>query len=567
MQEGLDWQEILDAIYNGVIAINNEGKLILFNKAAMEMLKVPDTLILGEPIEKILPNTRLTEVLKTGKPEFNQRMQINDRTVLTNRSLITKGQKVVGAVAIFQDISGIESLSKQLESAQEANRELDAMVESLAEGIVVTDGNGIVLRINEAYKRLAGISSEEYTGKHVRTLVDEGYIRGSTSDVAIERKTSFTNIDIRNNKEVLLTSTPIIDDDGRVVKVITVVRDLEDLNSLRKRINNDELIRTQYFEELEQLRRHQSYRAIITKNPIMRERVETALRLSRVDSNVLILGETGVGKELLAQMIHRASKRSRFPFVRVNCAAVPPPLFESELFGYEGGAFTGAAREGRKGLFELAEGGTLFLDEVGELPLSMQPKILRAIQDREIVRVGGKKPIQLNVRILAATNRNLENMVKENQVREDLYYRLNVIPIMLPPLRERPEDIQPLVEAFLERFNQQFGHQKWIHPDVIKKLKNYNWPGNTRELQNLIERLVVSTREDQITAESLQRCFPLKENTKGEKQSCLKAMLENEERRMLEEAWQIAGSTRKVSAMLGISQSAVVKKLNKYGIV
>jgi PAS domain S-box-containing protein len=567
MQEGLDWQEILDAIYNGVIAINSEGRIILFNKAAKEMLKVPDTLILGEPIEKILPNTRLTEVLKTGKSEFNQRMQINDRTVLTNRSLITKGHEVIGAVAIFQDISGIESLSKQLESAQEANRELDAMVESLAEGIVVTDGNGIVLRINEAYKRLAGISSEEYTGKHVRTLVDEGYIRGSTSDVAIERKTTFTNIDIRNNREVLLTSTPIIGDDGRVVKVITVVRDLEDLNSLRNRINNDELIRTQYFEELEQLRRHQSYRAIITKNPVMRERVETALRLSRVDSNVLILGETGVGKELLAQMIHRASKRSRFPFVRVNCAAVPPPLFESELFGYEGGAFTGAAREGRKGLFELAEDGTLFLDEVGELPLSMQPKILRAIQDREIVRVGGKKPIQLNVRILAATNRNLENMVKENQFREDLYYRLNVIPIMLPPLRERLEDIQPLVDAFLERFNQQFGHQKWIHPDVVKKLKNYGWPGNTRELQNLIERLVVSTREDQITVESLQRCFPLKENTKGEKQSCLRAMLENEERRMLEEAWQIAGSTRKVSAMLGISQSAVVKKLNKYNIV
>jgi transcriptional regulator with PAS, ATPase and Fis domain len=339
------------------------------------------------------------------------------------------------------------------------------------------------------------------------------------------------------------------------------------LNTLRDRINNDEIIRKQYFDELEQLRTHQSYRAIITKNAIMRDRVETALQLARVDSTVLILGETGVGKELLAQMIHRASKRSKFPFVRVNCAAIPPLLLEAELFGYESGAFTGASREGRKGLLELAEGGTLFLDEIGELPLAMQPKILRAIQDHEITRVGGKKAILLNVRILAATNRDLDSMVKEKKFREDLYYRLNVVPIVLPPLRERPEDIQPLVDEFLARFNHQFGYQKWIHPDVAKELSSHSWPGNARELQNLIERLVVTTRDDQISVESLRRCFSVHEKLKGDKRSCLKAMLESEERRMLEETWRIAGSTRKVSTLLGISQSAVVKKLNKYGIV
>jgi len=567
MQEDLGWQEILHSIYNGVIAINGEGKIIFCNRAAAELLKVGQTKVIGEPLGEILPNTRLLDVLKSGKPEFNQRMQIHDRVVLSNRSPIMKEDGVVGAIAIFQDISGIEDLCQQLESVQEANRELDAMLESLAEGIVVTDGRGYVTRINEAYKRLTGIASEEYIGKHVHTLINEGYTHGSTSDVAIERKTSFTNIDYRNNRELLLTSTPIFNDDGHIVKVVTVVRDLESLNSLRDRINNDEIIRKQYFDELEELRTHQSYRAIITKNAIMRERVETALRLARVDSIVLILGETGVGKELLAQMIHRASKRSKFPFVRVNCAAIPPFLLEAELFGYESGAFTGAAREGRKGLLELAEGGTLFLDEIGELPLAMQPKILRAIQDREITRVGGKKVILLNVRILAATNRNLDNMVKEKKFREDLYYRLNVVPIVLPPLRERPEDIQPLVDEFLARFNHQFGYQKWIEPDVIKELSSHNWPGNARELQNLIERLVVTTRDDQISMESLRRCFTLNEKQKGDKRSCLKAMLEGEERRMLEETWRIAGSTRKVSTLLGISQSAVVKKLNKYGIV
>src|SRR5208283_935160 len=226
MPEDLDWQEIIDAIYNGVIAINDTGKIILCNKAAREMLNVNNRRIVGESLEKIIPNTRLLEVIKSGRAEFNQRLQINDRLVLTNRSLITKGHVVVGAVAVFQDISGLETLSRQLQSIKEANKELDAMVESLAEGIVVTDGQGIVIRINEAYKKLTGISSEEYIGKHVHTLVTEGYIRGSTSDVAIERKTSFTNIDIRNNRELLLTSTPIFDDTGNVVKVITVVRDL-----------------------------------------------------------------------------------------------------------------------------------------------------------------------------------------------------------------------------------------------------------------------------------------------------------------------------------------------------
>ena len=567
VQEDLDWHEVLNSIYNGVIAINSDGKIVLCNLATAELLKVDNKHIIGKPLGDIIPNTRLLEVLKSGKPEFNQRMQIHDRVVLSNRSPIMKEEVVVGAIAVFQDISGIENLCQQLESMQEANRELDAMLESLAEGIVVTDGRGYVTRINEAYKRLTGIASEEYIGKHVHTLIHEGYTHGSTSDVAIERKTSFTNIDFRNNRELLLTSTPIFDDAGHVVKVVTVVRDLESLNSLRDRINNDEIIRKQYFDELEQLRTHQSYRAIITKNAIMRERVETALQLARVDSTVLILGETGVGKELLAQMIHRASKRSKFPFVRVNCAAIPPLLLEAELFGYESGAFTGASREGRKGLLELAEGGTLFLDEIGELPLAMQPKILRAIQDHEITRVGGKKAILLNVRILAATNRDLDSMVKEKKFREDLYYRLNVVPIVLPPLRERPEDIQPLVDEFLARFNHQFGYQKWIHPDVVKELSSHSWPGNARELQNLIERLVVTTRDDQISAESLRRCFSVHEKLKGDKRSCLKAMLESEERRMLEETWRIAGSTRKVSTLLGISQSAVVKKLNKYGIV
>jgi len=563
----LDWPGIIDAVFNGVVAINREGKIVVCNKAAAAMLNAEENALLGEPIEKVIPNTRLVEVVKSGQEEFNQRMQLNNRVVITHRRPIFREREIVGAIAIFQEVSELEALSAQLDSAWQVNRELDALIESVAEGIVVTDGNGYITRVNDAYRRLAGITDKEYIGKHFKTLLEEGYTHRTTTDVAMDRKAPFTAIDIRNNRELLITSTPVLNSNGDITAVVGVLRDLESLNCLRDQLVQNDYFRQQFYEELNQLRSHESYRAIITRNPRMRERVETALRVARVNSTVLILGETGVGKELLAQMIHRASRRSKHPFIKVDCTTIPSPLMEAELFGYETGSFTGAPKEGRKGLLELAQNGTLFLDEVGDLPYEMQSKILRVIQDRQINRIGGRKTMSLDIRIIAATNRDLEKMVKEKTFREDLFYRLHVVPITLPPLRERPEDVAVLVTDFLERFNREYGYQKWIQPDVVKALAQYAWPGNVRELQNVIERLVVTNRDDCIDVGNLAGCFTGQGNHLGGKNSCLKAMLENEERRLLEESYRIAGSTRKVASLLGISQSTVVKKLNKYGII
>jgi len=397
-------------------------------------------------------------------------------------------------------------------------------------------------------------------------LLKQGYMNKSVTEMVLERRSQVNVMDVRNGKDLLLSGNPIFDKNGNVSFVVTAIRDVSQLNELKVKLAESEQVKDKYFRELERLRSQQPFKKIITNDPEMQKKLEIAYHVADVNTNVLILGETGVGKELIAQLIHRASKRSKQPFIKINCGAIPPNLLESELFGYDSGAFTGALKEGKLGLFELAQGGTIFLDEVGELSLDLQVKILRAIQDKEITKIGGKKPILLDVRIVAATNRELDTMVKEKRFREDLYYRLNVVPILIPPLRERKADILSLVAEFLGKFNRKYGYQKWIHPGVMDAFLEYNWPGNIRELENTIERLVVTCLEDRIEIDSLVGT-PLRsfQSSKIDITS-LQACVESEERRLLAEAYRTTGSTRKAAAILKISQSSMVKKMQKYKI-
>jgi len=302
----------------------------------------------------------------------------------------------------------------------------------------------------------------------------------------------------------------------------------------------------------------------------MKKIIELSTRVARVDSTVLITGESGVGKEIIAKLIHRASKRSSGPLIRINCGAIPENLLESELFGYESGAFTGARKDGKPGMFELAEGGTLFLDEIGEMPFSLQVKLLRVLQEREIVRVGGTKPTKVDVRIVTATNSNLEEMVANGTFREDLYYRLNVVNIAIPPLRERVDDIPHLALHFIKKFNTKYNMNKKMTLEAIDRLCQYSWPGNVRELENLIERLVVMVREEEIGVQHLPDSLQGRtEVDKGNVVSIseivpLKKALEEVEKQLLSKALHKYGSTRKVAKVLGINQSTVVRKANRY---
>ncbi len=305
---------------------------------------------------------------------------------------------------------------------------------------------------------------------------------------------------------------------------------------------------------------------LITYSQKMMGLIDLILRVSRVDSTVLISGESGVGKELLAKLIHDQSSRSLGPFVKINCGAIPENLLESELFGYEGGAFTGASRQGKLGMFELAHGGTLFLDEIGELPLGLQVKLLRAIQEQEFVRVGGVKAKKVDVRFIAATNRELEKMVESGKFREDLYFRLNVIPLLVPPLRERKEDILPLIHHFQAKFTQKFKVSKTFAPEALRLFLNYPWPGNVRELENIVERLfVVSPGEIIYCRHVPEKLLP------GVQRQCvkvtgvmpLKEAVDELQRLLIEEALAMYGNTYKAAEALGVEQSTITRKLAK----
>jgi transcriptional regulator with PAS, ATPase and Fis domain len=298
--------------------------------------------------------------------------------------------------------------------------------------------------------------------------------------------------------------------------------------------------------------------------------LQLAAKIADVDSTVFILGESGVGKEVIARFIHKRSHRDKGPFVKINCGAIPETLLESELFGYETGAFTGAKRQGKPGLIEMANEGTLFLDEIGELPLNLQVKLLQVLQEHRLVRIGGIKPITVNIRVIAATNRDIENMVKKGEFREDLFYRLNVVPITIPPLRERRDDIIPLIYHFLEEYNRKYDKAKKISAEAKDILIKYNWPGNVRELENTVERLVVTVEEDVILPHHLPENLkeiniPLKVvNVDGI--IPLKDAVEMVERQLLHKAVEQCNSTYDIAKILGVNQSTVVRKIQKYGI-
>ena len=303
---------------------------------------------------------------------------------------------------------------------------------------------------------------------------------------------------------------------------------------------------------------------IILNSESMKQVVKLAIKVARVDSSVLITGETGVGKEVLARVVHKHSCRVNGPFIKLNCGAIQAELVESELFGYEAGAFTGARREGKLGLIQLADGGTLFLDEIGDLPLNLQVKFLRVLQEREIQRVGGVETKEVDFRLIAATNKSLQDLVKQKKFREDLFYRLDVVPMTIPPLRERKEDILPLALFFLNKFGQRYGLSMRISPEVIEVLLNNDWPGNVRELENTIERLLVTSDTDVATDHLINKSSNSKDY--GKSRLNLREILDQTEKHFILQAFEQCKTTREMAEVLGISQSTVVKKMRKYDI-
>lgn len=448
---------------------------------------------------------------------------------------------------------------------------LNDIFENNPDGIYITDGNAVGARANKGFERLSGMSLDEWMGKDHHQLEKEGILSISASVRALKEHEVITVLQEYSPSKAVVMNTcyPVFDEQNQPVMTVASIRDLTELNQLKEKLAEEKALRNKIERELEDLKsKVVDDSEMIVHDKHMVDLLYMANKVAKVDSTVLITGETGVGKEEVARYIHQKSPRADEPFIVINCGAIPANLVESELFGYEKGAFTGASSSGKAGLLEVANNGTLFLDEIGELPLNVQVKLLRAIQQKVITRIGGTKNISLNIRIISATNRDLKEMISKNQFREDLYYRLSVIPLEIPPLRMRMNDIIPLADKFLKDLNEMYGYNKSFSSAIYRAICDYQWPGNVRELKNLVERAVVTSENDLITIED----FPIhvsRISTSDEK-VCLKEVLEKIEYGYIVEAYEKFQSVRKAAEHIGMSMPTYVRKkkeyADKYGI-
>jgi PAS domain S-box-containing protein len=563
---------ILESSYNAIIAVDAKGYITNWNPAAARLTGIGHQQARGHFLTDILPKNEMLNVLKTGKSKHGQKVQFAETVAISNRAPIIRRGEIVGAVSVLQDISDLENIAAELKLTRELNKELDAIIDSVYEGLYITDGQANTLRINKAYTRLTGIKADEVIGKNMRELVASGYYSQSVTLLVLEKRKPITILhDIKGRKRCLITGNPIFNEKNEIFRVVTTVRDVTELNRLKQKLERTEKISEKYHLEIEHLRSEQMKATeIIGPGEKMKEVLSLAYQASRGDATILILGETGVGKELVARYIHKNSLRNKAPFIKVNTAAIPENLLESELFGYEKGAFTDAKTTGKPGMFELADTGTIFLDEIGDLPLRLQAKLLRVLQDKEVTRVGGTKIQRLDLRIIAATNRDLGELVKKGTFREDVYYRINVIPLHIPPLRIRPEEVPFLARHFLASFNKKYDRSKALADHTMEALMQYPWPGNVRELKNLIERWVVIGNDDIITQDLFAGLrdghLPHPSAKRSDEEVRLKEALSQLERQLISKALVTRGSTRKAARSLGVSQPTIIRKARKYGI-
>ncbi|WP_260983569.1 sigma-54-dependent Fis family transcriptional regulator [Cytobacillus oceanisediminis] len=442
--------------------------------------------------------------------------------------------------------------------------ELEAAINACHEGIYICDADLRCVRINAAYTRITGLTEDELIGKTSIELEQNGIISKAVAVIVKNEKTVISLIQkFRSGKDVLVTGTPVYKD-KTLFRIVITARDLSELNQLENQLSVAKEKSERYLRELSLYKERLKGGKIVANSHQMKQIINLIPKISKADSPVLLLGESGTGKEVLARIIHETSHSADSPFIKVNCGAIPGDLLESELFGYVKGAFTGANEKGKPGLIEISENGTLFLDEVGELPLKLQVKLLRVLQDFEVTRLGSTTAKKIKFRLICATNRPLKEMMEKGDFREDLFYRINVLPITIPPLRERKDDIIPLVLNTTERLSIKYGMRKKISPDVLQILENCHWPGNIRELENVIERIFIMTDDNMIKVKDLPSNIAA--NKVRKEVYTLKDKLQIIEKDIIEDMVKQSASLREASKKLGVDASTLTRKCQKYGI-
>ncbi|KAB2457309.1 sigma-54-dependent transcriptional regulator [Bacillus sp. CH126_4D] len=560
---------ILNSTHDGMIVIDREGQVRLFNKSAERIIGYKKEDAVGKYILEVIPTSKLLRIIRTKQIEVNYELTLeNEKKIITTRIPILKeGGEVQGAFAIFKDITEVVDLAEEVTDLKEIQTLLEAIINSSEEAISVVDEKGRGLVINPAYTKLTGLTEEDIIGKPATTDIVEGE---SMHMKVLRTRRAVRGIHMKigqKKRDVIVNVAPVIVD-GILKGSVGVIRDVSEIQKLTNELNRArQIIRT--------LEAKYSFDDIVGNSDETTAAIEQAKLGANTPATVLLRGESGTGKELFAHAIHNGSNRKYNKFVRVNCAAISETLLESELFGYEEGAFSGAKRGGKRGFFEEANNGSIFLDEIGELSANTQAKLLRVLQEKEIVKVGGTKAIPINVRVIAATHVNLEKGILKGEFREDLYYRLNKIPIQIPSLRQRKGDIPAIADRLIQKINQDYGRNvEGLTDAAISYLQSYEWPGNVRELENILGRAIIFMNYNEIYID-VHHLPPLHTEEQTEvKQNNLLPELEEKplehlvtefEGHIIHECLErLDGNKTKTARALGISVRNLYYKLEKY---
>ncbi len=569
-------EHVFSNIPNGIIATDEQDTISIFNEEAERILEISAGDAIGKKVYEVISFTNLHEINRTGKSELMVKEIINNRILLINRTPIIIDKKPKGALAVFNDISNLEKVKDELRTVKELKERLQLILETVQDGICVINAEGYITYVNKAYLRILNKKEEEILNKNIKEISKDG----ERMKVLTTGESAIGAISYKENGVIIVSNVNPIIIDEEITGVVSVVKNVTEVQKLSEKLNQVSAKAEYLEEELMRTKKPDSaFSKYIGHSGKILDALATTLKAAKTDTTVLIRGESGTGKELIAEGIHFSSNNSNGSFIRVNCAAIPQTLLESELFGYEKGAFTGAVKR-KLGKFELAQNGTILLDEIGEMDKSMQAKVLRVIQEKEFQRIGGEETIKINVRIIAATHRNLEEMVKSNEFREDLYYRLNVIPIFLPPLRERKQDIAPLLEHFIDKIGKRIKKRiTMVTNDAMEALLEYKWPGNIRELENLVERLMTLNETGVIDLNDLpaymrEDAVVASTKIKGKRRNEIDILIDSDEilplkeyeKVIIEKALKKYGSYNAAAKVLGLTHKTVGAKARQYGI-
>lgn len=562
-------QALADATARAIIVVDQSGIITLLSNLARQHLNIEP----GSSLKGQLPGfwVQVSKILDGSQISCEIPLQINDREYLVGVNPLIEKEQISGAVCVLVDATQLDTMTRRLPSFQTLSRELDTIIDSSSDGLFVCDADANVIRVNPASEKIHNIPASKIIGRNMRELIETGFIDRSAALEASQSGKPVSLLQDKNGNKLISIGTPVFDDQGKLVRVVVSERDITEIDTLQRQLETQEAFKDGFRDQMLAMQQAElESRQIISRSPAMIRSLEQAIKVSKADSSVLILGESGAGKGLIADMIHKNSARTEQPLIKINCGAIPESLIEAELFGYEKGAFTGALASGKPGHFELADGGTLFLDEIAELPLPSQVKLLRFLEDGQITRLGDTRSRTVNVRVLAATHQNLEQLVEQGRFRLDLYYRLNVIPIQIPPLRERRDCIVPLIRHYIDDFSHQTGSRKRLTRVALDALTAYPYPGNVRELMNLCERMVVMSDTElidipdlpaQITSFSSENKLTFDRLPVGQS---LQQTLDQVEHSILESACQQYSNQSEIAEALGVNQSTIARKLKKH---